>query len=133
MPRSGTPKSAAITRSRRLAQTPTGEILHIRNRKGAANTQRGIKRFVDELIARVRRAGYDGLIAIRADVGFANHKLFETLDQRGIEFSIGVKQSTKIKRLIEQTPETAWVTLSEVGFGAWRAIVRRTRLLGDQA
>jgi hypothetical protein len=122
----------------------TGELLHIRNRKGKANTQRGAERFVDELLARVRRAGYGGPIVIRADVGFENHKLFGTLDARGIEFSIGVKHSTKIKRLIEQIPETDWVTVAdypeggeaqvaEVPFGDWWLIVRRTRLLGAQA
>src|SRR5215212_6164620 len=30
----------------------TGEILHARMRKGAANTQRGARRFLEELIAR---------------------------------------------------------------------------------
>ena len=35
----------------------SGELLHLRFREGKANTQRGIIRFVDELIARVRRAG----------------------------------------------------------------------------
>ena len=35
----------------------TGEILHARMRKGSANTQRGIKRFVEELVPRLRRAG----------------------------------------------------------------------------
>ena len=38
----------------------TGEVIHIRNRKGKANTQRGNPRFVDELLARVRRAGASG-------------------------------------------------------------------------
>ena len=37
----------------------TGEIIHARMRKGSANTQRGARRFIDELIARVRRAGAD--------------------------------------------------------------------------
>ena len=32
----------------------TGELLHARLRKGAANTARGIARFVDELVARLR-------------------------------------------------------------------------------
>ncbi len=41
-------------------RSDTGEVLHIRNRKGAANTQRGFSRFVEELIARVRRAGHTG-------------------------------------------------------------------------
>ena len=38
----------------------TGEVLHARMRKGQANTQRGARRFIDELIARVRRAGATG-------------------------------------------------------------------------
>ena len=38
----------------------TGEVLHARMRKGSANTQRGTVRFLDELIARVRRAGATG-------------------------------------------------------------------------
>jgi hypothetical protein len=38
----------------------TGEVLHARLRKGSANTARGIARFVDELVARLRRAGAGG-------------------------------------------------------------------------
>ena len=59
----------------------TGEVLHIRNRKGNANTQRGAARFVDELLARVRRAGHTGQVVIRADSGFENHKLMRALDR----------------------------------------------------
>jgi hypothetical protein len=122
----------------------TGEVLHIRNRKGKANTQRGNPRFVDELIARVRRAGATGTILIRADTGFENHKLFKILDARKIEFSIGVKLSKTIRALIDQIPETAWVKIedyprtgeaqiAETKLGDWRLIVRRTRLVGAQA
>jgi hypothetical protein len=42
----------------------TDETLHVRLRKGSANTQRGAERFVDELIARVRRAGATGEILV---------------------------------------------------------------------
>jgi hypothetical protein len=122
----------------------SGEVLHIRNRKGKANTQRGIARFVDELIARVRRTGHTGPIIIRADSGFENHKLFKELAKRGIEFSIGVKLSKTIRALIEQIPETAWVTVKDYPDGGeaqvaetelkgFRLIVRRTRLTGAQA
>jgi Transposase DDE domain group 1 len=45
-----------------------GEILHARLRKGSANTERGIKRFVEELVARLRRAGATGPIVMRFDV-----------------------------------------------------------------
>jgi hypothetical protein len=125
-------------------RSDTGEVLHIRNRKGKANTQRGVARFVDELLARVRRGGHTGLVIIRADSGFENHKQFKALDARGIEFSIGVKISNTIRALIEQIDETAWVTISdypdtgeaqiaETVLKGFRLIVRRTRLTGTQA
>jgi hypothetical protein len=122
----------------------TGEVLHIRNRKGKANTQRGAARFIDELLARVRRAGHAGEIIIRADTGFENHRLLAELAKRGIGFSIGVKLSQTIRALIAQIPETAWATLADYPDGGeaqvaetqlkgFRLIVRRTRLTGKQA
>jgi hypothetical protein len=119
-------------------------VLHIRNRKGKANTQRGVERFVDELLARVRRAGHTGRIVLRADSGFENHKLMNALDRQGVEFSIGVKQSKTIKTLIAQIPEQDWIPvpdypgggeaqIAETKYGNWRLIVRRTRLVGAQA
>ena len=124
-------------------RSDTGEVLHIRNRKGKANTQRGASRFVDELLARVRRAGHAGRIVIRADSGFENHKQFTALDRQGVEFSIAVKQSKTIRALIEEIPETDWVTvvdypeggeaqIAETRLKGWRLIVRRTRLIGAQ-
>jgi len=125
-------------------RSDTGEVLHIRNRKGKANTQRGFARFIDELIARVRRAGYHGKIIIRADSGFENHKLFTALQARGIEFSIGVKLTKAIRALIDQIDESEWVTVEDYPDGGeaqvaetelkgFRLIVRRTRLIGAQA
>jgi hypothetical protein len=125
-------------------RSDTGEVLHIRNRKGQANTQRGAERFVEELLARVHRAGHRGLIVLRADSGFENYKLIRALERRGIEFSIGVKQSKQVKALIDQIPEQDWVAIedypetgeaqiAETKLGDWRLIVRRTRLVGAQA
>ena len=125
-------------------RSDTGEVLHIRNRKGKANTQRGAERFVDELLARVRRAGHAGLIVLRADSGFENHKLMRTLDRQGVEFSIGIKQRKQIRALIDEIPETDWIwvpdypetgeaQVAETKLGSFRLIVRRTRLVGAQA
>src|SRR3954447_14972844 len=44
----------------------TGEVLHIRLRTGSANTSRGFGRFLDELLARVKRAGATGPKLLRA-------------------------------------------------------------------
>lgn len=124
----------------------TGELLHIRCRTGSANTQRGLKRFVEELLARVRRAGYRGRIVIRADSGFENQKVMRLLEARGVEFSIAVKQHKHIRGLIDQIAETDWQAVSDYpdtgeaqvaearhpGTG-FRVIARRTRLVGPQA
>jgi hypothetical protein len=52
----------------------TGEMLHVRFRKGSANTARGAERFVRETLARVRRAGATGQITLRADSGFWSNR-----------------------------------------------------------
>jgi hypothetical protein len=60
----------------------TGEVLHARLRKGSS--QRGHKRFVEELVARVRRAGAVGALTLRADSGFFSWELIKTLNRLGI-------------------------------------------------
>src|SRR6516165_10031986 len=122
----------------------TREVLHIRNRKGSANTQRGNPRFVDELLARVRRAGASGEILIRADNGFENKAVFAKLDRQGVLFSIGVKQHKHVREAIEQIPAEDWTPLAdypdsgkaeiaETTLNGYRLIVRRVQTLGQQA
>ncbi len=121
----------------------SSEVLHIRNRKGSANTQRGQQRFLDELLARVRRAGATGTILVRGDSGFENQKVFKRLDDQGVEFSIGVKQHKHIRAAIDQIPEDQWQPLenypdtgeaqiAESTANGWRLIVRRVRTLSEQ-
>jgi hypothetical protein len=120
----------------------TLEVLHIRNRTGSANTQRGCGRFLDELLARVRRAGAAGPILIRADSGFENHQRFARLDRDGIAFSVGVKMTAKVAAAIARIPEPAWQPLpdytageaqiAETTLGRWRLVVRRVRNRGPQ-
>jgi hypothetical protein len=74
----------------------TGEVLHIRFRTGKANTQRGVIRFVDELIARVRAAGATGPILLRADTGFHNRALRVRLAAKGVAYSIGARVTTRV-------------------------------------
>ena len=69
----------------------SGELLHVRFQTGRANTQRGITRFTDELIARVRRAGAGGEILLRADSGFHNKALRTRLAGKGVLYSISVR------------------------------------------
>ena len=76
----------------------TREVLHIRLRKGSANTQKGMLRFTDELIARVTRAGASGVKLLRADSGFWNIKVFRRLEQAGWQYSIGVRMTKRSAR-----------------------------------
>jgi len=122
----------------------TREALHIRLRKGSANTQKGMLRFTDELIARVTRAGATGVKLLRADSGFWNTKVFERLERAGWQYSIGVRMIKTVRVAVEAIDEHAWqaiadypddgeAQIAETTYGGRRLIVRRTRLLGPQA
>jgi hypothetical protein len=122
----------------------TGEVLHIRARKGSANSARGALRFVEELIPRVDRAGASGPKLLRADSGFWNKKLMARLQTAGWDYSIGVRQQPSISRAIAEIDEDNWQPLedypldgeaqiAETTLGKLRLIIRRTRLLGSQA
>lgn len=129
----------------------TGEVLHARMRKGSAGSSRGVVRFTEELIARVRRAGVTGEVTVRADSGFWSWKLVDTLNRLGVSWSITVRQTKPIRAAIAAIPETTWVDIDyTIGGTAQvaecnyttgkgrrertvRLVVRRTRLVGHQA
>jgi hypothetical protein len=121
----------------------TREVLHIRLRKGSANTQKGMLRFTEELIARVNRAGATGVKLLRADSGFWNTKVFCRLETAGWQYSIGVRMQKGIRKAVEAIDENAWqaieyppegdAQIAEAVYGGRRLIVRRTRLVGSQA
>ena len=69
----------------------TGEVLHIRLRRGGANTGRGVVRFVEELVARVRRAGASGQLIMRFDSGFWSGATIAALERLDVGFTMGVK------------------------------------------
>jgi len=117
----------------------SSEVLHVRLRKGQANTQRGALRFVDELLARVRRAGATGTVLLRADSGFWNKTVIARLRAQDCEFSIGVTMHKIVTAQIAQIPDEAWqlvadypdtgvCELAETTLGDERLIVRRVHL-----
>ena len=117
----------------------TSEVLHVRQRKGQANTQRGALRFVEELLARVRRAGAGGQILLRADSGFQNKKITARLREQGCEYSIGASMQRHVTAKIAEIPDQDWqpvsdypdtgvCELAETALGEDRLIVRRVHL-----
>ena len=87
----------------------TGEVLHARLRKGSS--QRGHKRFVEELVARVRRAGATGALTLRADSGFYSWDLIDTLNRLKVNWSITININKQVKAAIDAIAETAWTDI----------------------
>jgi hypothetical protein len=122
----------------------TGEVLHVRMRKGKAASPRGVLRFADELIARVQRAGAVGEKLLRADSAFWNKTLMTVLEHAGWSYSISIRVQKGISEQIALIAESDWTTLddyptggeaqiAETTYSGTRMIVRRTRLIGPQA
>jgi hypothetical protein len=117
----------------------TGEVLAARMRKGQANTSRGARRFIEELIARVRRAGATGEIVVRVDSGFWSKDTIATLGRLGVRYTMAVRtRNAAIARVIATIDEAAWVGIdytpdgeaqvAECLYRGRRLVVRRTRL-----
>jgi len=88
----------------------TGEVLHARLRKGAS--QRGHKRFVEELIARVRRAGATGALKLRADSGFFSWELIKSLTRLGVAWSITVTMNPGVRKAIAAIGDDDWIDIA---------------------
>jgi DDE family transposase len=123
----------------------SGEVLHARLRKGSSH--RGVKRFCQELIARVRKAGASGPLVVRADAGFFSWALIDIFTRSGVAWSITVKAIPQVKAAIGAIDDGAWTTIDYPDAGeaqvaetiyvsgagtsqvrSVRLIVRRTRL-----
>ena len=121
------------------SRADTGEILHARMRKGSANTARGARRFIEELIARVRRAGAVGEIVVRVDSGFWSKETIATLARLDVRYTMAVRTGNQgVAAAIAAIDETAWIDIdytpdgeaqvAECIYKSRRLIVRRTRL-----
>ena len=125
----------------------TGEVLHARMRKGSANTQRGARRFIDELVARTRRAGATETLTIRFDSGFWSGDTILALNRLNVRYTMAVRCSSKgINDAISAIPDDAWSPIEYTDDGeaevaecdyttgagkkavTRRLVVRRTRL-----
>jgi hypothetical protein len=121
----------------------TGELLHVRMRKGSANTQRGTKRFVEELVARLRRGGATGELVMRFDSGFWSNATIATLGRLDVGYTMGIRMVKSVVTAVSAIDEGAWTPIdytmdgiaevAECLYKGRRLIVRRTRLVGRQA
>lgn len=121
------------------SRSDTGELLAARLRGGSANTSRGVRRFIEELVARVRRAGATGELVLRMDSGFWSKATIATLNRLDVRYSMTIRTgSSAVCAAIAAIDESAWVGIgytpdgqaqvAETIYQDRRLIVRRTRL-----
>ena len=127
----------------------TGEVLHGRLRKGSANTQRGTKRFVNELVARARRDNPDRELTVRFDSGFWNGDTIANLKRLDVRYTMAIRTSVPaVQTTIADIAEKVWQPIDYTCDGeaqvadclytsgqgvkriTRRLVVRRTRLTG---
>ena len=121
----------------------TGEVLHVRFRKGSAGSGRGAERFVRELVGRspARRAA--GPLTLRADSGFYSRHVVKACRDHDVRYSITAPQNPGVQRAIVGIDEESWIPIDYTEGGeAWvaettygdghRLVVRRTRLADPQ-
>ena len=63
--------------------------------KGSANTARGARRFIEELVAKVRRAGAAGEIVVRVDSRFWSCDTLATLGRLGVRYTMTARTGNK--------------------------------------
>ena len=86
----------------------TGDVLMSRLREGRANTARGAAHFLRETVGRVRYAGANGRLTLRADSGFYTHGVVSVCRKMDVRFSITIRQHKSLRHLIEAIPEADW-------------------------
>ena len=82
-----------------------------RLREGRANTARGGAHFLRETVGRVRYAGANGRLTLRADSGFYTHGVVSVCRKMDVRFSITIRQHKSLHNLIEAIPEDAWTPI----------------------
>jgi hypothetical protein len=95
------------------SRAETGEVLHVRLRKGKANSSRGVLRFAEERIARVARLGASGEQLLRADSAFWNTTLIKRLEQTGWLYSTSIRVQKGVAEKIETIPQSDWLPLTD--------------------
>ena len=62
-------------------------------------------------ISRVRYAGANGLLTVRADSGFYTHPIVAACRKMKVRYSITVRQHAGLRNLIEAIPEAEWTPI----------------------
>ena len=87
------------------------QVAATRLREGPANDARGVRSFAAEAIGRVRAAGANGPMAVRADAGFFSRALLGACRRADVRFSVTVRMNPYLREHIDDLPESAWTAI----------------------
>ena len=102
-----------------------------RLREGRANTARGAAHFLRETVGRVRYAGVQGQLTVRAGSGFYAHAVVAICRRIDVRYSITIRQHNSLRDLIEAIPEEAPAVRSRRPRRRHRAEPSRPYVRGD--
>jgi hypothetical protein len=90
-------------------------IAATRLRKGATNSAKGAFRLISDALATARQAGAGtaagGMVTVRADSAFYNHKVIAAARRGGARFSITARMDPAVRRAIAAIGEDAWTAI----------------------
>lgn len=108
-----------------------GDIAHARLRRGRSNDATMAPLFIKETITRLRAAGANGKITLRADSGFYLHDVVAACRAADVRFSIGARMAGGLKKAIPAIPPDAWTPIDYVLPGAAVAEIAWTPFAHD--
>jgi len=89
----------------------TGDVVHCRQRGGNANSGRGAAGFATEAFSRLRAAGANGPITLRADSGFYSGAVAAACRKAGVAYSITVRLNKALHKVIAAIADDAWAPI----------------------
>ena len=97
------PAAGHRRRHRRRADVPAA--------RGPGQHRPRRRHFLRETVGRVRYAGANGRLTLRADSGFYTHGVVSVCRKMDVRFSITIRQHKSLRNLIEAIPEDAWTPI----------------------
>ena len=93
--------------------TPTAApvVAATRLRKGSVASAMGAHRLVADALATARVAGASGLVIVRADSAFYNHRVIAAVRRGKARFSITARLNRSVLRAIASIDEAAWTPI----------------------
>ncbi len=93
----------ACRRHRRRSDVPAA--------RGSRQHRSGAAHFLRETVSRVRYAGAQGQLTVRADSGFYTHSVVSVCRKMDLRFSITIRQHQSLHNVIEAIPEEDWTPI----------------------